>query len=480
MQSEFSKKHLIDFDKYMPQILEAFVAVYGEKYRENIAYRLSNIHFLFTGADRKLLTQTIFINLKQLTNPFTFIKEQLNVSREIFELKKENNIRYRPFKQKIKEYKKRVSGDKRYRLARFMAKNISHFLRLDYIYLDASEYGQLESLLCMEKDPESALNNWIEEISNKKGIKPNFYNNLNKNKKAKLLNRLRKTEPSVVPIKPQVPLSIIEDDSFRYIYNFKSIIHNDSYDRIEQALTDDNYCGRLEFCDTIDHKLLTFIFLNFNYKLLNDNVLIHEIVHAVDSCLNIEQVNGEDVVRINTGFKSEYRKYGTEENLRHIEDDQLDMYLHCFNEVCTQYKADKICDKLRKNKVKIASTGSSESTYHSSVVVLRPLLKYLEPQIIDIPFNGDYNDLLKVIKPEEFTVLGRCVEQLFRCYENYELDYVEERTGARFGNFDAFYRNIDILRKDVPESMLVETVTQLESVRDSILARLQEDTNDLK
>jgi len=66
IQSEFSKKYIVDMEEKLPLIIDAFCQEFGEKYREVIAQRIENIRIAFSGVHYDLLS-SIFANNQQIT-----------------------------------------------------------------------------------------------------------------------------------------------------------------------------------------------------------------------------------------------------------------------------------------------------------------------------------------------------------------------------------------------------------------------------
>ena len=66
IQSEFSKKYIVDMEEKLPLIIDAFCQEFGEKYREVIEQRIENIRVAFAGVQYDLLSST-FANNRTIT-----------------------------------------------------------------------------------------------------------------------------------------------------------------------------------------------------------------------------------------------------------------------------------------------------------------------------------------------------------------------------------------------------------------------------
>jgi len=503
MQSEFSKKYVINLEKKMPIILEALVSVYGEEYRDIIYERAKNIHFLFTGSDGQLSDQveaigtdnaferkktflgsylhSLFVTFNPISQ-IKFIRGQIRGAKFRAQAKK----RLKPYKDRELILKRRTNAfEKRQRFAYFISNKIQDLAKNIYGF----EFSKLKAekiayILQSTEYDQGEVDYIIQKEFNRNGVEFSYQNKGGKSltKLFGVLNKMKlptQTWDNSVPL-PTLTVSLIEQDSKDYLEQFRGKIPQYKLNELNQYLNLDEHHSGCVFSVAGQDKsdLHNFVVLSIDKSWLNDNIIVHEIIHALDTSIqnwtSKSFIDGQFYPVVCSGFKDFTQ---TDCSSEISTDANTYNTLHYWNEMCTQYKTLKVLNELKKRRIKIVNNSFFDSVYNSGVAVLEPLLEMLEQEIIDLPLNrNDYPEHLEyssVLEQQRAHLMGLYLEHLTNIDINERLAHINELSKQKVQNFEDLYTNINKFKSLRTESNLVNDVVGLIEFRNAIMKQLR-------
>lgn len=438
-------------------IIEAFVAVYGEGKRKHIEKTLNNTHIFvvkslgitldeykanghFHNLSNQLLSSIIGVpvyELEKYANEFVekypTLQKIENELKEVFDIVNQKDV-------VDKTQQKAIIKENMAKFSRLTQQKVEEKEKLSAIFTvehmrDIVSYHLLDSVGNAFASNEQILHNYI-QLFYFLGAKIN--EKYKEDVREKELQELylqclddEKIKASEITINAYIKKAQeIKDKIYDYlISNVKGAKEIETFINENKVLTKDMSAYLLFHGESVmapcyvasKDSIDNFVFLQEDN--LCDSILIHELTHAVEMMIDNKKYrqasikigilpylcfidHSPETLKEQCSlpyFDIQEEKTGYEVVLTEKEEEEN---IYCLNEVLTQFIAEKVCETLHKQSGKVLSTRKEETSTTDLVKVLRPILDSVEDKIIKSRLSKDWDALRKSIGKELYTRLN--------------------------------------------------------------------------
>jgi len=421
MQSKFTKEYVLNIDDKIPQIIEYFVEFYGENFREEITQKLNNTRFVFVGDDQDLLNFIEYKNqgCENLEQILGFIQEKIeqNEARRLLDLKNTQQhiqnlvdaiVMYIKSEHKVDlsgKYRDRIENALQTQSALDVSSLISYYTNCLKKHKEPSLYPTKSELYYI--DPNNILGSFVYKISSLDSIK----------------SMIKKSNREISSLINHRPLLI--NDTLKELAPLEQDLATCEYKEMLDVANMPNLFG--DHCTALHmtalskslDKINNIIFIKATNTLV-DNVLIHELMHAVETHV---QKGENGAVSFGSGLNSQTRHYnGDSVMLDHSSIDSREEQI--LDEVLTDWRASKISDKMYEDGFEIFNNSEySLSIYAECFTACDKLFTLIQDKINQYSFYGKKSSFIEYLGRENYYKLARACS--YMALEDIEPDIQE-------------------------------------------------------